>query len=90
MDIGKVVGRTFLSFTGNQGERVEIYKFFCNFNAPISDPLFEGEQCASFSVPRAKYDLWKSAGLFVPDVGDGCIIRYNKYGKLEQFDELVT
>lgn len=90
MDVGKVIGKTFMSFVGKDGRPVEIYKFFCNYNAPVTDPLFEGEQCASFSVQRASLDLWRQAGMFVPEVGDSCIIRYNKYGKLDHFDEVIT
>lgn len=88
MDIGKVVGRTFYSFVGQNGRPVEMYKFFCTFNAPLSDPMFIGEQCAAYTVQRSLYDTWIKNGFYIPEVGDPCVLRYDKKGRLEQFDPL--
>lgn len=88
MDIGKLVGKTFMSFTGQDGRPVELYKYHCVLSAPDNDPYFEGEQVSSFSVLRSRYDIWLKAGAYIPDIGDEFVVRYSRSGKLDFFERL--
>lgn len=86
MDVGCLVGKTFYSFTGRDGGLVEGWRFHCTLNAPVNDRNFVGVQVAIFNVSLRQYDVWKKAGAFIPDVDEACVIRYNRYGRIDQFE----
>lgn len=88
MDVGTVVGKSFYSFTGQDGRIIEGYKFHCTLNAPLSDPSFQGVQVATYNVSVGLMQRWKAMDAFVPDVDDAVVIRYNRYGKIEQFEAM--
>lgn len=88
MDIGCLLGRTSFSFTGNDGRLIEGYKFHCAFNAPLTDPNFEGQAVAAHTVMKNRFDLWQQHGFFVPKVGEPCVLRYDSKGRLECFDRV--
>lgn len=85
MDIVKIVGISSYSFTDKEGKQVEGYKYHCTAAAPANDPNFQGVQVLTVGCSLAKRNQWLNAGLYVPQLGEECLIYYNRYGKLEQF-----
>lgn len=85
MDVVKIVGFTSYSFAGNDGKQVEGYKYHCTAAAPERDTNFQGVQVLTLGVSTVKRNQWLAAGLFVPQVGDECLVYYNRYGKVDQF-----
>lgn len=86
MDIGTLVGKTYYDFIDKEGRPVQGYRFHFTMSAPLNDPNFKGVQAVSFTASAALYNQWRQLDCFIPDLDDMCVIRYNRYGRLDHFD----
>lgn len=88
MDVVKVIGIASYSFKAQDGNQIEGFKYHCTAPAPTNNPNFVGQQVLCLSVSLAARNQWLNTGLFVPNVGDECMVFYNRYGKVDQFGAL--
>lgn len=85
MDIYKVEGIASYDFVNDQNQRISGVKYHLSATPPLNNPNFQGRQVTIIGVSTGLLQRWSNAGLYIPQLGEECLIYFNQKGRIEQF-----
>ena len=80
MELYLIIGYQDMEFTGNDGNPVRGRKYFFTYEADNIKGKGSGTMFISEQL--------KNKLTFVPDIGDECVVYYNRYGKVFNITEV--